>query len=128
MANGMIYVPVGGNSTTDNGISLYSSGTASGGWLSWNETGFTTYNWNMFFSKPEYSRPVLNWWSQNHGGNNSTVKGNYTNDAAGFMKWISTEDPSNLDAALSFWNTSEEKDMFIDDNYYELRAGACLQI
>ena len=44
MANGMIYVPVGGNSTTDNGISLYSSGTASGGWLSWNETGFTNFS------------------------------------------------------------------------------------
>lgn len=103
---GRVYVAPSASSV--NGIAVLnespttSGGTDVGGWLEWNEGGFTGNGWHF----GAYN-PLDEWWNQ-HYQDPQYVSGTYANSEDGFSNWVSAESPENLNAALGSWSDADK--------------------
>lgn len=93
--SGRVYVQVGGNVSDGNVMLLAGSGgnTEVSAWLEWTNTGgFTDQGWDVAWKYPDLCT-LPNAWALN-------PEGDYEPTESGFIKYMSTTPPQNLDKYL----------------------------
>ena len=109
---GQVYVEISASVVNEMmGISTLTGSGAGGSetvslTINWNDGGFTEQGW--FFAET----PLPNWWSKVCSGGSEEVSGTYDSNEAGFVNWIRTERPDNLNDALGGW-TNDAKIAFL---------------